>query len=368
VDKSGVILTNNHLIENASEIEVRLSDQRKFKAKVAGRDPKTDLAVLKIESDAEFPVADLGDSDRLRIGQWAIAVGNPFGLDRTVTVGIISATGRRKLDLTTYESFIQTDAAINPGNSGGPLVNLDGRVVGINTAIVSVGQGIGFAIPVNMARRVLPQLLATGRVTRGWLGVRIQPLTEELAPSFGAKENEGVLVSDVMPGSPAETGGLKSGDVILEFGGQRTTEVPDLQRVVADAEPGKASRVTILRDGKRETLDVKIGEMPTDEPVAASRGTERWGLTVQPITPELARQFKLPGNDGVLVSEVEENGPAARAGIRAGDAIVEVNRRRVRDLRTFEDALGRAEQDVLLFVQREGRSQYVVLKSEASSR
>jgi serine protease Do len=368
VDKSGVILTNNHLIENASEIEVRLSDQRKFKAKVAGRDPKTDLAVLKIESDAEFPVADLGDSDRLRIGQWAIAVGNPFGLDRTVTVGIISATGRRKLDLTTYESFIQTDAAINPGNSGGPLVNLDGRVVGINTAIVSVGQGIGFAIPVNMARRVLPQLLATGRVTRGWLGVRIQPLTEELAPSFGAKENEGVLVSDVMPGGPAEAGGLKSGDVILEFGGQRTTEVPDLQRVVADAEPGKASRVTILRDGKRETLDIKIGEMPTDEPVAASRGTERWGLTVQPITPELARQFKLPGNDGVLVSEVEENSPAARAGIRAGDAIVEVNRRRVRDLRTFEDALGRAEQDVLLFVQREGRSQYVVLKSEASSR
>jgi len=369
VDKSGVILTNNHLIENAGEIEVRLSDQRKFKAKVAGRDPKTDLAVLKIEGEGEFPVADLGDSDQLRIGQWAIAVGNPFGLDRTVTVGIISATGRRKLDLTTYESFIQTDAAINPGNSGGPLVNLDGKVVGINTAIVSVGQGIGFAIPVNMARRVLPQLLATGRVTRGWLGVRIQALTEELAPSFGAKENEGVLVSDVMPGSPAEAGGLKSGDVILDFGGQRTAEVPDLQRIVADAEPGKPSRVTILREGKRQTLEIKIGEMPADEPVLASRGTERWGLTVQPITPELARQFKLPANEGVLVSEVEENSPAARAGIRAGDAIVEVNRRRVRDLRSFEEALGRAERDaVLLFVQREGRSQYVVLKSEPPAR
>jgi serine protease Do len=369
VDKSGVILTNNHLIENAGEIEVRLSDKRKFKAKVAGRDPKTDLAVLKIEGEGEFPTAELGDSDQLRIGQWAIAVGNPFGLDRTVTVGIISATGRRKLDLTTYESFIQTDAAINPGNSGGPLLNLDGKVIGINTAIVSVGQGIGFAIPVSMARRVLPQLLATGRVTRGWLGVRIQPLTEELAPSFGAKENEGVLVSDVMPGSPAEAGGLKSGDVILDFGGQRTAEVPDLQRVVADAEPGKASRVTVLRDGKRETLEIKIGEMPADEPVvASSRGPERWGLTVQPITPELARQFKLPANDGVLVSEVEENSPAARAGVRPGDAIVEVNRRRVRDLRSFEDAVGRTEQDLLLFIQREGRSQFVVLKSEPASR
>jgi len=364
VDKSGVILTNNHLIENAGEIEVRLSDKRKFKAKVVGRDPKTDLAVLKIEADGELPSAELGDSDTLRIGQWAIAVGNPFGLDRTVTVGIISATGRQGVGVTTYESFIQTDAAINPGNSGGPLVNLDGKVIGINTAIVSVGQGIGFAIPTSMARRVMPQLLAAGRVTRGWLGIRIQPLTEDLAPSFGAKEGEGVLVADVMPGSPAEAGGLKSGDVVLEFEGQKTAEVPDLQRIVADTPPGKAARVTVLREGRRETLSVKLGEMPADEPVVAARGTERWGLSVQPITPELARQFKLPGGEGVLVSEVEEGSPAARAGIRPGDAIIEVNRRRVRDLESFEQALGRAEQDVLLFVQREGRSQYVVLKSE----
>jgi serine protease Do len=365
VDRSGVILTNNHLIENAGEIEVRLSDKRRFKAKVMGRDPKTDLAVLKIEGPGEFPAAELGDSDRLRIGQWAIAVGNPFGLDRTVTVGIISATGRQGVGLTTYESFIQTDAAINPGNSGGPLVNLDGKVIGINTAIVSVGQGIGFAVPASMARRVMPQLLASGRVTRGWLGVRIQPLTEELAQSFGVKEGEGVLVADVIPGGPAEAGGLKSGDVIVEFQGQRTAEVPDLQRVVADAQPGTAARVTILRDGRSEALSIKIGEMPADEPVVASRGTERWGLTVQPITPELAKQFKLSGNDGVLVAEVEEGTPAARAGIRPGDAILEVNRRRVRDLSSFEEALGRSEQDVLLFVQREGRSQYLVLKPEA---
>jgi serine protease Do len=365
VDRSGVILTNNHLIENAGEIEVRLSDKRKFKARVAGRDPKTDLAVLRIEGDGDFPAAELGDSSQLRIGQWAIAVGNPFGLDRTVTVGIISATGRQGVGVTTYESFIQTDAAINPGNSGGPLVNLDGKVIGINTAIVSVGQGIGFAIPADMAKRVMPQLLATGRVTRGWLGIRIQPLTEELAPSFGAKEGEGVLVADVVPGSPAESGGLKSGDVILEFEGQRTSEVPDLQRAVADARPGQTARMTILRDGRRESVSLKIGEMPAEETVAAARGTERWGLSVQPITPELARQFRLPSGEGVLVSEVEEGSPAARAGVRPGDAIVEVNRRRVRDVQSFEEALGRAEQDVLLFVQREGRSQFVVLKSEA---
>ena len=364
VDKSGVILTNNHLIENAGEIEVRLSDKRKFQAKVVGRDPKTDLAVLRIEGDGEFPVAELGDSDRLRIGQWAIAVGNPFGLDRTVTVGIISATGRQGVGVAAYESFIQTDAAINPGNSGGPLVNLDGRVIGINTAIVSVGQGIGFAIPVNMARRVMPQLLTAGKVTRGWLGIRIQPLTADLAPSFGAREGEGVLVADVMPGSPAEAGGLKSGDVVLEFEGQKTPEVPDLQRAVADTPPGKVARVTILRDGKRESRDVKIGEMPADESVAAARGLERWGVSVQSITPELARQFNLSGGGGVLVSEVEDGSPAARAGVRPGDVILEVNRRTVRDVASFEEALARSEQDALVFLQREGRSQYVVMKSE----
>ncbi len=364
VDKSGVILTNNHLIDQATEIEVRLSDKRKFKAKVVGRDPKTDLAVLKIEGDGDFPTAELGDSDRLRIGQWAVAVGNPFGLERTVTVGIISATGRRRVGVTTYESFIQTDAAINPGNSGGPLLNLDGKVIGINTAIVAVGQGIGFAIPVNDARRVVPQLIATGRVTRGWLGIRIQPLTADLAPSFGANEGDGVLVADVMPGSPAEAGGLKSGDVILELQGQKTPEVPDLQRAVADIPPGNTAQVTILREGKRETREIKIGEMPADEPTAAARGTERWGLSVQPITPELARQFNLSATAGVLVSEVDEGSPAARAGLRPGDVILEVNRRRVRDVASFEGALSRSEQDALVFLQREGRTSYLVMKTE----
>jgi serine protease Do len=365
VDRSGVVLTNNHLIERAEAIEVRLADKRRFKARVVGRDPKTDLAVLRIEGPGEFPVAELGDSDRLRIGQWAIAVGNPFGLDQTVTVGIISATGRQGVGLATYESFIQTDAAINPGNSGGPLVNLDGKVVGINTAIVSVGQGIGFAIPVNMARRILPELLATGRVTRGWLGVRIQALTADLAPSFGAKEGDGVLVGEVMAGGPAEAAGLRNGDIILEVDGQRTPEVPDLQRLIADLTPGRAVRLTILRDGRRETVPVTIGEMPADDALASARGSERWGLSVQPVTPDLARQFGLTVTDGVLVNEVDEGGPAARAGLQPGDAILEVNRKRIRDPGAFEDALGRAERDVLLFVQREGRSLYVVLKVDA---
>jgi len=364
VDRSGIILTNNHLIEEGGEIEVRLSDRRRFKARVVGRDPKTDLAVLRIEGDGDFPAAELGDSDALRIGQWAIAVGNPFGLDRTVTVGIISATGRQGVGVATYESFIQTDAAINPGNSGGPLVTLDGKVIGINTAIVSVGQGIGFAIPINMARRVMPELLRSGRVTRGWLGIRIQPLTEELAPSFGVPEGEGVLVADVMPGSPAEAGGLRAGDVIVEVEGQKTPEVPTLQRIVADLRPGVRARVVVVREGQRQALEVTIGEMPAEETVAEAAGAERWGLAVQPVTPELARQFNLPRAEGVLVASVEEDSPAARAGIRPGDAILQVNRRPVTDVGTFDEALRRAGPDVLLFVRREGRTMFLVMKAE----
>ena len=219
VDARGYILTNNHVVENASAIEVRLSDDRKFKATLVGRDARTDLAVLKVESSDPLPVAELGDSDRLRVGQWAIAIGNPFGLDRTVTAGIISATGRTHVGVATYEAFIQTDASINPGNSGGPLLNLDGRVIGINTAIVSSGQGIGFAIPITMARDIMTQLIARGRVVRGWLGVVIQDLTPELAASFGVKEDAGVLVAEVMKDGPAAAAGLKPGDVITGFGG-----------------------------------------------------------------------------------------------------------------------------------------------------
>src|SRR5512132_4316521 len=247
VDARGFILTNNHVVENAGEIEVRLSDDRKFPATIVGRDPKTDLAVLKVDAGGTaLPVAELGDSDKLRIGQWAIAIGNPFGLDRTVTAGIISATGRTRVGVATYEAFIQTDASINPGNSGGPLLNLDGRVVGINTAIVSTGQGIGFSIPINMAKDIMTQLINRGKVVRGWLGVAIQDLSPELAAGFGVKEDAGVLVADVMKDGPAAAGGLKPGDVIVEFGGSAIKDVPDLQKRVAAIEPGRAAPVKVM--------------------------------------------------------------------------------------------------------------------------
>src|SRR6184192_2011105 len=238
VDPKGYILTNNHVIENAQEIIVRLSDQRKFTAKLVGRDPKSDIAVLKVDAPRPLPAAELGDSDHLRVGQWAIAIGNPFGLDRTVTVGIISATARTRVGVTQYDNFIQTDASINPGNSGGPLLNIDGKVIGINTAIVAAGQGIGFSIPINQAKAVMAQLIAKGRVVRGWLGVVIQDLTDELASSFGVKEREGVLVADVMKGGPADTAGLRGGDVVVELDGTRIREVPDLQRRIAGVAPG----------------------------------------------------------------------------------------------------------------------------------
>src|SRR6058998_729686 len=230
VDPRGYILTNNHVIENAQDITVRLSDGRKFTAKLVGRDPKTDLAVLKVEAPAPLPAAELGDSDHLRVGQWAIAIGNPFGLDRTVTVGIISATARNRVGVATYENFIQTDASINPGNSGGPLLNIDGKVIGINTAILSSGQGIGFAIPINMARDVMTQLIDKGRVVRGWLGISIQDLTDDLAAGFGASGKGGVLVADVMKDSPAEASGLKAGDIIVDFSGTPVKDVTELQK------------------------------------------------------------------------------------------------------------------------------------------
>src|SRR5436309_9470842 len=260
VDPRGYILTHNHVIENAQDITVRLSDGRKFTAKLVGRDPKTDLAVLKVEAPSPLPAAELGDSDHLRVGQWAIAIGNPFGLDRTVTVGIISATARNRVGVATYENFIQTDASINPGNSGGPLLNLDGKVIGINTAIVAAGQGIGFSIPINEAKAVMRQLIAKGRVVRGWLGIVIQDVTDELAASFGVNEREGVLVTDVMKGGPAESAGLRPGDVITELGATRIAEVPDLQKRVAAVAPGESITLTVVRDRRPLGVTVRAGE------------------------------------------------------------------------------------------------------------
>ncbi len=372
VDPVGYILTNNHVIEDAQEIMVRLSDSRKFAARLVGRDPKTDLAVLKVDAPGGgLPVAELGDSDRLRVGQWAIAIGNPFGLDRTVTVGIISATARTRVGVATYESFIQTDASINPGNSGGPLLNLDGQVIGINTAIVATGQGIGFSIPVNMAKEVMRQLVAQGRVVRGWLGIVIQDVTDDLSASFGVNEREGVLVTEVIRGGPAEAAGLKPGDVITELGGARITEVPDLQRRVAAVAPGESVGLTVVRDRKPVPVAVRLGEMPAEEALVASELTdESWGMTVEAVKPELADRLGLPIPRGVLVTDVAPDSPAGRAGLGAGDIVLDVDREPVAGVESFRRLLTalRPGEAVRLYVHRAsagGAKEYLVLEKPA---
>jgi serine protease Do len=372
VDPAGYILTNHHVIENAQDITVRLSDSRKFSATLVGRDPKTDLAVLKVQAPGPLPAAEMGDSERLRVGQWVIAIGNPFGLDRTVTVGIVSATARTRVGVATYENFIQTDASINPGNSGGPLLNLDGRVVGINTAIVASGQGIGFSIPINEAKSVMSQLIARGKVVRGWLGIAIQDVTDELASSFGVREREGVLVADVMKGGPAEAAGLRPGDVIVELNGTKIREVPDLQRRVAAVAPGQTVAVGVVREGKPQRLSVRIGEMPAEDPVTPASvdpEPEGFGLQIEALAPDSAERLGVPFSHGLLVTDVASGGPADRAGLRRGDIILEVDRRTVHDAPSLQKALAAvpAGRSVLIWVHRPGagaRTQYLVLERE----
>ena len=341
IDPSGIALTNAHVVEKATEIEVITLDGNKHKAKVIGADKKTDLAVLKLDDGkGKFPFARLGDSDKIQVGDWVIAVGSPFGLQSTVTAGIISAKARQ-LGQGPFDDFLQTDAAINPGNSGGPLVNMQGEVVGINTAIVAGGSGIGFAIPANMARKIYTELSTKGRVTRGWLGVSIQPLTPELARSFGTKDTKGVLISDVVPDSPAAKAGLKPGDILLEFEGKKTEAPGDLQRSVGLAAPGTEVKAKVWREGAEKTVDVKIGEAPDDREAQQRGGPGKTtpsalGLDVRPITPEVARQLNLRTNEGVIVARVDEGSPAAEAGIQRGDVIREINRQKVRNQADYD--------------------------------
>ena len=330
IDQEGYILTNNHVIEKAEEIKVKLYNGKVYDAEVIGRDPKTDIALIKIEADEELPVAKLGDSDKLQVGEWVIAIGNPFGLEHTVTAGIISAKGR-VIGAGPYDDFLQTDASINPGNSGGPLFNLKGEVVGINTAIIAGGQGIGFAIPINMAKRLLPQL-KRGKVVYGYLGVYIQDLTPELARSFGLEEPEGALVTEVIPDSPAEEGGIEKGDVIIEFDGKKIHNTYQLRKEVGATPVGKRVEVVVLRKGKRLSLWVKIGELKELEVAARPEDIGKWGLGVQEITEELAAHLGLPETEGVLVKEVKPGSPAQRAGVSPGDVIIEIEQHKVKDM------------------------------------
>jgi serine protease Do len=339
VDASGIALTNAHVVDKATEIEVITLDGSKHKAKVVGADKKTDLAVLKLDDGkAQFKFARLGDSDRMQVGDWVIAVGSPFGLQATVTAGIVSAKARN-IGQGPFDDFIQTDAAINPGNSGGPLVNMAGEVIGINTAIVAGGSGIGFAIPSNMAKKIYTEINSKGRVTRGWLGVSIQPLTQELAKSFNAKDTKGVLISDVIADSPAAKAGLKPGDILLEFDGKKVEAPADLQRTVGLAQPGHEAKMKVWRDQGEKTVDIKIGEAPDDKeaPARPSRATpSTLGLEVRPITPDIARQLNLKSNDGVIVARVEEGSAAGDAGVQRGDVIREINRQKVRSMADYE--------------------------------
>ena len=339
VDASGIALTNAHVVEKATEIEVITLDGSKHKAKVVGADKKTDLAVLKLDDGkAQFKFARLGDSDRMQVGDWVIAVGSPFGLQATVTAGIVSAKARN-IGQGPFDDFIQTDAAINPGNSGGPLVNMAGEVIGINTAIVAGGSGIGFAIPSNMAKKIYTEINSKGRVTRGWLGVSIQPLTAELAKSFNAKDTKGVLISDVIGESPAAKAGLKPGDILLEFDGRKVEAPADLQRTVGLAQPGQEAKMKVWRDQGEKTIDIKIGEAPDDKetPARPSRvAPSTLGLEVRPITPEIARQLNLKSNDGVIVARVDEGSAAGDAGVQRGDVIREINRQKVRSMADYE--------------------------------
>jgi serine protease Do len=341
VDPNGIALTNAHVVERATDIEVVTLDGSKHKAKVIGVDKKTDLAVLKLDDGkATFRYARLGDSDRMQVGDWVIAVGSPFGLQATVTAGIISAKARQ-IGQGPFDDFLQTDAAINPGNSGGPLVNMQGEIIGINTAIVAGGSGIGFAIPINMARKIYTELVAKGKVSRGWLGVSIQPLTPELAKSFGAKDTKGVLISDVIPDSPASKSGLKSGDILLEFNGKKMEAPADLQRAVGLSSPNQEAKIRVLRDQGERTLDIKIGEAPDERAEArqsgnGTRGRSVLGVEVRPVTPEIARQLNLPAPEGVVVARVEDASPAAEAGVQRGDVIREINRQRIRTMGDFE--------------------------------
>lgn len=331
ISSDGYILTNRHVIQGAEEIKVTLTDGRVYDGSLVGADSRTDVAVLKIEPAEPLPAAVLGDSDALLAGQWAIAIGNPFGLDSTLTVGVISATGRNNIGIEDLEDFIQTDASINPGNSGGPLLNLYGEVIGINTAIVASGQGIGFAIPINLARLIANQLIEKGEVVRGYLGVSIQPLSAALAQSFGLDRATGALVNQVLPGSPAEKAGIRQGDILLRYNGREISGVRNLQLLVANTPVGQKANLEILREGKRQELSVAILSQPEDtpqkEPVVGN--AEGLGLIVVPTEDR----------QGVRVEEVDPQGVAAAADIQVGDLVLSINQREVSSLADFEEAI-----------------------------
>jgi len=370
ISPDGYILTNNHLIGEADKVTVKLRKEPEIEAKVIGTDPESDVAVIKIDSKEKLPCLQLADSNTIEVGQWVIAIGNPFGLSHTVTAGIISAKGRSNVGLATYEDYIQTDAAINPGNSGGPLLNLDGKVVGINTAIISRSGGfvgIGFAIPINMAKAIYKELVDTGKVVRGFLGVGIQDMTPQFAQAFGlSKDTKGVLVPEVQEGSAAEKAGLKYNDIIVEFNGHPVDTANNLRNKVAMLKPGTTVKVVVLRDGKRKTLTVKLGKRPPKGEVTAgqTQPLEKLGFSVRDLTDDLAQRYGYQDKSGVIVTRVEPGSQAARLGITPGTLIMEVNRKQVTNTKEFNEAIGDTPKGapVLLLITDGQYTRFVVLK------
>ena len=375
IDKEGHILTNYHVIEGADEIVVMLESdgkEKEYSATLIGSDSKTDIALIKINrkpgDNTEFPFLELGSSENLEVGEWVVAIGNPFGLSHTVTVGVVSALGR-SIGAGPYDEFIQTDASINPGNSGGPLINIDGQVIGINTAIISGNAGgnvgIGFAIPINIAKGILKDLKENGSVTRGWLGVMIQKITPELEKSFSLNQSEGALVGDVIPDGPAAKGGIKRGDVIINFNNQPVSDMEDLPKIVAATNPGSAVDVEVIRDGVRKILRVTIEVLKDSQELVVAKA-DLLGLQVQDITEELAESLKLQGVEGVLVSDVVAGNPASEAGIRRGDVISEMNRSPVKNIGDYQNLLASVKKgsSVLFLIKRGGTTIYIAVKVE----
>ena len=368
VDKEGYILTNNHVVEGADKVKIRLNDGREFTATVKGQDSRTDLAVLQIKAK-DLPVATLGDSDKLEVGEWAIAIGSPFGLEHTVTVGVISAKGRTGLGTGTYEDFIQTDASINPGNSGGPLINIDGEVVGINAMIIQPGTGIGFAIPINMAKQILNDLIKQGKVVRPWLGISVQDLTPEMAEQFQVKEKEGVLVAQIHPGTGAEKGGLTSGDIIKALDDKAIKNVNELIKEIQKKKVGQKVKLSVVRDGKPTTIEVTLSAMP-DKPEAMKEKEveEKLGARIQELTPQLAARYRISAEikRGVVVISVEEGSPADDLGLQEGDVILEINRKKIETVKDFEKAIKDTnfEKGIVLRLHRRGNTFYHSFKKQ----
>ncbi len=368
VSADGYVLTNNHVVGDADEVTVRLQDGREFSANLVGADSRSDVAVIKIDAD-NLPVLELGDSDALEVGEWVLAIGSPFGLSHSLTAGIVSAKGRSSVGIADYENFIQTDAAINPGNSGGPLVDLNGKAVGMNTAIFSRSggyMGIGFAIPINMVRSIKDQLIDDGRVTRGYLGILIQNLTQELAESFKLEDGKGVLIAGVTEDSPAERAGLEQGDVVISFNGRRVEEVGSFRNRVSLVTPGSKVEMVVVRNGDEKTLGVTIGKLPDAEGAESAKdegSIEELGFSVQTLTEELSDRFDLGDVQGVVVTSIENGSPAQRAGLRPGVVIQEVNRTAIHDVGDFRRAIKKSDdKGLLLLVTDQRGSRYIAFK------